>query len=582
MGIFETLSLIGGLALFLFGMKVMGDALEKKAGSQLKTIIGRMTNSKLKGFMLGLGVTAVIQSSSATTVMIVGFVNSGIMELKNAISIIMGANVGTAATAWILSLTAIEGNSLFLQLLKPSSFTPVLALIGVVLLMFAKRPKKRDTGMILLGFAVLMTGMEMMSDAVAGLKDVPQFTNILTLFSNPILGVLAGAVLTAIIQSSSASVGILQALSTTGVVSYATAIPVIMGQNIGTCVTAMLSAVGTNKDARRAALIHLYFNVIGTVVLLAGFYLLHGLLDFAFVQMRADQIGIAVVHTCFKLLCTVLLMPFSKGLEKLACLTIKDTKETESYVLLDERLLVTPAVAVERCVTVATAMAERTKEALFRSFEVLKAYNEEEAEALRVEEDKIDKYEDKLGAYLVKLSAKDQTAHDTVRTAAMMRLIGDIERISDHSVNIVDSAEEMHDKKLSFAEAGKAELRTMLAAVRECVEQAMTAILNNDLTASSKVEALEQIVDDLQREMKTRHVLRLQKGACTIEQGFILQDILTNLERISDHCSNIAGYVLEIVKSDIRAHELQRDSRGEENVKALYAGYKAEYTLPQA
>jgi len=582
MGIFETLSLIGGLALFLFGMKVMGDALEKKAGSQLKTIIGRMTNSKLKGFMLGLGVTAVIQSSSATTVMIVGFVNSGIMELKNAISIIMGANVGTAATAWILSLTAIEGNSLFLQLLKPSSFTPVLALIGVVLLMFAKRPKKRDTGMILLGFAVLMTGMEMMSDAVAGLKDVPQFTNILTLFSNPILGVLAGAVLTAIIQSSSASVGILQALSTTGVVSYATAIPVIMGQNIGTCVTAMLSAVGTNKDARRAALIHLYFNVIGTVVLLAGFYLLHGLLDFAFVQMRADQIGIAVVHTCFKLLCTVLLMPFSKGLEKLACLTIKDTKETESYVLLDERLLVTPAVAVERCVTVATAMAERTKEALFRSFEVLKAYNEEEAEALRVEEDKIDKYEDKLGAYLVKLSAKDQTAHDTVRTAAMMRLIGDIERISDHSVNIVDSAEEMHDKKLSFSEAGKAELRTMLAAVRECVEQAMTAILNNDLTASSKVEALEQIVDDLQREMKTRHVLRLQKGACTIEQGFILQDILTNLERISDHCSNIAGYVLEIVKSDIRAHELQRDSRGEENVKALYAGYKAEYTLPQA
>ena len=582
MGIFETLSLIGGLALFLFGMKVMGDALEKKAGSQLKTIIGRMTNSKLKGFMLGLGVTAVIQSSSATTVMIVGFVNSGIMELKNAISIIMGANVGTAATAWILSLTAIEGNSLFLQLLKPSSFTPVLALIGVVLLMFAKRPKKRDTGMILLGFAVLMTGMEMMSDAVAGLKDVPQFTNILTLFSNPILGVLAGAVLTAIIQSSSASVGILQALSTTGVVSYATAIPVIMGQNIGTCVTAMLSAVGTNKDARRAALIHLYFNVIGTVVLLAGFYLLHGLLDFAFVQMRADQIGIAVVHTCFKLLCTVLLMPFSKGLEKLACLTIKDTKETESYVLLDERLLVTPAVALERCVTVATAMAERTRDALFRSFEVLKAFNEEEAEALRAEEDKIDKYEDKLGAYLVKLSAKDQTAHDTVRTAAMMRLIGDIERISDHSVNIVDSAEEMHDKKLSFSEAGQAELRTMLAAVRECVEQAMTAILNNDLTASSKVEALEQIVDDLQRELKTRHVLRLQKGACTIEQGFVLQDILTNLERISDHCSNIAGYVLEIVKSDIRAHELQRDSRGEENVKALYAGYKAEYTLPQA
>ena len=512
MDIFNVLTLIGGLALFLFGMKVMGDALEKKAGGQLKTVLGRMTDSKIKGFGLGLGVTSIIQSSSATTVMVVGFVNSGIMTLRQAINIIMGANVGTTVTAWILSLTGIQGDNIFVELLKPSSFTPVLALIGIAMVMFSKKPKKKDTGTILLGFAVLMTGMDMMSGAVSGLKDVPEFTHILTIFSNPIFGVLAGAVLTAIIQSSSASVGILQALSSTGAITYSSAIPIIMGQNIGTCVTAMISSVGANKNAKRAAFVHLYFNIIGTVVLLAVFYGLNAIFDFAFVSYQADQMGIAIVHSSFNILCTAILFPFTGLLEKLACLTIKDSKETEEYSMLDKRLLNTPAIAIDRCKKVTSSMAEITKESLFSAFDELYHYDQVQADNIRLSEDKVDKYEDKLGSYLVKLSAESMTRKDSAQSAELLRIIGDIERISDHSVNILESAEEMHDKDISFSDSAKKELNVLIGAVKEVTEMAMKAFNENDMKSAALVEPVEQVVDDLKKELKKRHVARLQRG----------------------------------------------------------------------
>ncbi len=579
MDIFNVLELIGGLALFLFGMNVMGDALEKKAGGQLKTVLGKMTSSKIKGFGLGAGVTAVIQSSSATTVMVVGFVNSGIMTLKQAISIIMGANVGTTITAWLLSLTGIQGDSIFVKLLKPSSFTPILAIIGIAFILMSKKPKRKDTGTILLGFAVLMAGMDTMSAAVAGLKDVPEFTQILTLFSNPILGVLAGAILTAIIQSSSASVGILQALSSTGAITYSSAIPIIMGQNIGTCVTAMISSVGANKNARRTALVHLYFNIIGTTVILALYYVLNLVFDFAFSGWQADQMGIAVVHTAFNILATAMLFPFTGMLEKMACMTIKDTAEAEEYAMLDKRLLATPAVALERCVSVTAAMAEITKVGLFNSFEVLSSYNEKLADSVREDEDKVDKYEDKLGSYLVELSAENLTQRDSAHAADMLRIIGDIERISDHSVNIIESAEEMNDKKISFSDAAKSDLKMMISAVQETVELAVQAFADKDIAAASKVEPLEQVIDDLQIQLKKRHVARLQKGDCTIELGFVLQDVLTNLERISDHCSNIAGYVKEMDRDTLHIHSSQKEVRRGVDYEEMYEKYSSKYAL---
>ncbi len=581
MDIFNVLTLIGGLALFLFGMKVMGDALEKKAGGQLKTVLGRMTDSKIKGFGLGLGVTSIIQSSSATTVMVVGFVNSGIMTLRQAINIIMGANVGTTVTAWILSLTGIQGDNIFVELLKPSSFTPVLALIGIAMVMFSKKPKKKDTGTILLGFAVLMTGMDMMSGAVSGLKDVPEFTHILTIFSNPIFGVLAGAVLTAIIQSSSASVGILQALSSTGAITYSSAIPIIMGQNIGTCVTAMISSVGANKNAKRAAFVHLYFNIIGTVVLLAVFYGLNAIFDFAFVSYQADQMGIAIVHSSFNILCTAILFPFTGLLEKLACLTIKDSKETEEYSMLDKRLLNTPAIAIDRCKKVTSSMAEITKESLFSAFDELYHYDQVQADNIRLSEDKVDKYEDKLGSYLVKLSAESMTRKDSAQSAELLRIIGDIERISDHSVNILESAEEMHDKDISFSDSAKKELNVLIGAVKEVTEMAMKAFNENDMKSAALVEPVEQVVDDLKKELKKRHVARLQRGECTIELGFVFQDIITNLERIADHCSNIAGCVMEIAKEELHIHELLKEVKAdsESGFAEKYEEYKEKYAL---
>lgn len=581
MDIFNVLSLIGGLALFLFGMNTMGDALEKKGSGQLKNVLSKMTDGKVKGFLLGAGVTSVIQSSSATTVMVVGFVNSGIMTLRQAINIIMGANVGTTITAWILSLTGIDSSNTLVEMLKPSSFTPVLALVGIALIMFSKKPKKKDTGTILMGFAVLMTGMELMSGAVSGLKDVPEFTHILTLFSNPVMGVLAGALLTAIIQSSSASVGILQALSSTGAITFGSAIPIIMGQNIGTCVTAMISSVGANKNAKRAAFVHLYFNIIGTVVLLTLFYILNAVIGFAFINESIDELGIAIVHTSFNILCTALLFPFTGFLEKLATMTIKDGKKKEEYAMLDERLLNTPAIAIERCKEVTKSMGELTKKGLFLSFELITKFDEKAAAKVREDENKADEYEDKLGTYLVKLSAESMTRKDSIRAAELLKMIGDIERISDHSVNLVESAEEMNDKKIAFSASARQELNTLIGAVREITDLAMMSFYEDDKEAASKVEALEEVVDSLKEELKKRHVARLQKGECTIELGFVFQDIITNLERISDHCSNIAGCVSETSREELHIHEYLSELKQDEKsgFESMYKKYKEKYAI---
>lgn len=582
MDLFDVLSLIGGLALFLFGMNLMGSALEKKAGGQLKTLLEKMTNNPIKGLLLGLGVTAVIQSSSATTVMLVGFVNSGIMTLHQAIYTIMGANIGTTVTAWLLSLTQISGSNPVLTLLKPSSFTPILALIGIIMYMFLKNDKKKDTGMILLGFAVLMTGMDSMSAAVAGLKDVPAFTNLLTVFSNPILGVLAGAILTAIIQSSSASVGILQALSSTGTVTFSSAIPIIMGQNIGTCVTAMISSVGANKNARRTSLVHLYFNIVGTIVLLIVFYSLNAFIDFAFVDTAIDAKGIATVHTTFNLLCTAILFPFGKLLEKLAYLTIRDKEtSTEEYEMLDERLLATPAVAVERCKSTVGAMAQISVSTIKQALNNFDNYTAKIGEEVRSGEAKVDQYEDHLGTYLVKLSALDMTHADSNETTKLLHIIGDFERISDHAVNIIESAEEMKDKHSEFSGVAKQEIGLMIGAVNEILDLTSDAFCNENLRSAFMVEPLEQVVDYLKDTIKKNHITRLRKNECTIELGFILSDLITNLERVADHCSNIAGCMLEMTHEDLDIHEYLRNvKKGDvKEFNDAYNHYMKKYSI---
>lgn len=561
MNIFDFLTLLGGLSLFLFGMNIMGEALEKRASGKLKTVLGRITTKKSTGFLLGLGVTAVIQSSSATTVMVVGFVNSGLMNLRQAINVIMGANVGTTVTAWILSLTGISGDSVFIQMLKPTSFTPVLAVIGIGLYMFCRDSKKKDTGMIMLGFATLMFGMEAMTGAVAGLKDVPEFRNILLTFSNPILGVLAGAGLTAIIQSSSASVGILQALSTTGQITFGTAIPIIMGQNIGTTVTALISSVGTNKNARRAAVVHLMFNVIGTIVWLSLFTLFNSIFKFAFVNSIIDQVGIAIVHTAFNVLCTALMLPMSEWLEKLACAIVKDSKEAETANLLDERLLSTPAIAIERSRSIADTMASESAAALTGSLKMLTEYDSETARTIRYQEKQIDEFEDMLGTYLVKLSSRAMTAADSEEAAKLLHVIGDLERISDHAVNILTSAEELRDKGLHFSDAAQRELAVMTAAENEILELSLQAFTRGDLTAAAKVEPLQRVIETLKEQMRSRHILRMQKGACTMELGFIWSDLLTSLERVAGHCANIAGCEMEMAHSSLELHEYSHDLR---------------------
>ncbi|MBQ7335876.1 MAG: Na/Pi cotransporter family protein [Clostridia bacterium] len=575
------LPLIGGLCLFLFGMNTMGESLERRAGSALRTLLGKLTTNKFAGFLTGLGVTAVIQSSSATTVMVVGFVNSGLMTLKQAINVIMGANVGTTVTAWILSMAGIEGSA-WLNLLKPTSFTPVLAVIGIVMCMFLKDEKKKDTGTILLGFATLMFGMDMMSDAMKPLGEMQWFQEMFTMFENPILGLLAGAILTAIIQSSSASVGILQALAGSTGVSYGAAIPIIMGQNIGTCITAILSSAGTTKNAKRAAFVHLSFNVIGAVSLLTVFTIVKTVFASALMPLletNASEFGIAVAHSAFNILCVIILLPMSSLLEKLAIKLIPDAKAPETVSELDERLLDIPSLALERCHTLVTQMAQTATDAFNDALECLQNYTPEAAEKIRAAEDLTDHYEDILGTYLVKLTSRQTGQSYSVEATELLKMIGDFERIADHAVNILESAEEMNEKKLEFSKPAQDELAVMNGAVREIVTLSMTSFYEKDLTVAAKVEPLEELIDILREELRTRHIMRLTQNNCSIEAGFVWSDLLTNLERVSDHCSNIAGCIIDSAHNNMNLHESQRTQHGEQFYAEQLAAYKEQYRL---
>ena len=587
MGMTNVLNMLCGLALFLYGMHVMGEGLTRASGGKLEGILEKLTKSKLKAVLLGAAVTAVIQSSSATTVMVVGFVNSGIMRLSQAAGVIMGANIGTTITSWILSLTGIQGDNLLLTLCKPSTFTPVLAMIGVICLLFTKSDKKHDAGSILVGFAVLMTGMEMMSGAVKPLANVPEFTNILLMFTNPILGVIAGMLLTAIIQSSSASVGILQALCATGAVKYSAALPIIMGQNIGTCVTALLAGVGASKNAKRAALIHLYFNIIGTVLFMVAFYGINAVFPFAFLDDAANAAGIAVIHTTFNIIATAVLLPFSGTLEKLATLTIRDDNTVEridDFQLLDERFLSNTAFAVEQCKVVTDRMAQLTREAIFDAIALVDGgeYTVEKAERIEALETKIDRYEDKLGTYMVKLSRAKLSQKDGHTLSLLLHSISDFERISDHAVNLLDSVKEMNEKKMSFSPAAASELHVFSLAVRDIVERSFDSFLRDDVELAKTVEPLEACIDDINVNIKSRHIERLTTGQCTIELGFVLTDISTNFERVSDHCSNIAVYEIQVPKDEYDAHEYLQNVKHQEHAEfdREEMAYEKRYRLP--
>ena len=579
MNLFDILALVGGLSLFLFGMSVMGDSLERRAGNGLKALLGRLTGNRFFGLLTGLGVTAVIQSSSATTVMVVGFVNSGLMTLTQAIPIIMGANIGTTFTSWILSLAGLSGENLFVQLLKPTSFTPILALIGIALYMMGKSSKQKDTGTILLGFATLMFGMDAMSGAVSGLADVPGFQQMFLLFKNPILGVLVGAVLTAVIQSSSASVGILQALAVTGQVSYGAAIPIIMGQNIGTCVTALISSVGTNKNARRAASVHLSFNIIGTALGLLIYGGMQWLVAPAFLNEGASLFGIAVCHSVFNIFCTVVLFPAAPLLERLANRMVPAGEEEEKVAELDERLLATPPIALERCNHLVGEMASIAIASLEKSVGLLQNFNGEDAETVRKMEGKADHYEDILGTYLVKLSGNRMSDSDSTTVSKLLKLIGDFERISDHSVNILESAEELKEKKIELTPDAKEELGTLCAAVQEIAHLAVSAYAQNDIRLAMEVEPLEQVIDGLKSILRDRHIGRLQKGECTIEAGFIWSDLITNLERTADHCSNVAVCVLDASHNNMNQHAMMLTLKSDEHFKERVAEYAQKYSL---
>lgn len=583
MNFFDVLELIGGLCLFLFGMDVMGQALERRAGNKLSALIGRLTTNKIAGFFTGLGVTAVIQSSSATTVMAVGFVNSGIMTLKQSIGIIMGANIGTTVTAWILSLGGIESSNFVVQLFKPMSFTPVLALIGIIYQMFSKSSKKKDTGMILLGFAVLMFGMEIMSGAVAGLREVPAFQQMFVMFSNPILGVIAGAVLTAIIQSSSASVGILQALTVTGSITYGAAMPIIMGQNIGTCITAILSSFGANRNAKRVAIVHLSFNVIGTAVLLVVLYLVRAFVMPPILAEAATHMGIAVAHSLFNIACTAILLPASSLLEKLACKLVPDAKVKEEKTELDDRLLATPAVALAHCRKYAIEMAICASSALGDSIDMLSAYDKEVAKSIREKEEKTDHYEDIIANYLLKLSSHQIGDDESAMAAQFLKIIGDFERLSDHAVNILESAEELLEKGIEFSGVAKEELMAITGATKEINSLALTAFVNNDVDAAFDIEPLEELIDRFKDALRANHISRLQQGGCTIDAGFIWSDLLTNLERTSDHCSNIGGCIIETAHHHLTMHESLRAIKSESPLyKEKYAMYSKKYVIPES
>ncbi len=586
MDIFDILSLIGGLALFLFGMNTLSAALEKLAGGKLEKLLEKMTSNPIKGVLLGAGVTAVIQSSSATTVMLVGFVNSGVMKLRQAIGVIMGANIGTTMTAWLLSLTSIDGqDNIILEFLKPTSFTPILAIIGIGLTMFSKSDKKHNIATILLGFAVLMFGMDTMSAAVAGLKDVPAFGELMIKFSNPILGVLAGAILTAIIQSSSASVGILQALAdSTGKITHATALPILLGQNIGTCVTALISSIGANKSAKRVAVVHLLFNVLGTVVFLSLFYILNSFINFAFMDTPLLGTSIPIIHTTFNVLATCLFLPFTKQMEQLASLIVRDDPDAEETAMpmLDERLLKTPSVAIEQCRSVAIRMAKLTRSTIMESLDTLQNFDQKKTAEIVENEHTIDIYEDKIGSYLLKISSKDLSEHDSKVVSKLLHTIGDLERISDHAVNVVEAAEEMHQKKIKFSNEAYAEINVIKDAVADILDKAIEAFIHSDIALAKQVEPLEDVIDELRTSLKMRHIERLREGKCTIELGFILTDLLTNLERVSDHCSNIAVCMIQVKENNMDTHEYMEElksSKDSEFAKA-FNEYKSKYVLP--
>ena len=592
MDIFGLLTMLGGLALFLYGMNTMGDGLAKMAGSRLEQILEKLTSTPIRAVLLGAGVTAVIQSSSATTVMVVGFVNSGIMKLSQAVGIIMGANVGTTITSWILSLAGVEGDSFFIQLLKPSSFSPVLALIGVIFLLFLKDEKKKDIGTILLGFAVLMFGMETMSGAVEPLADVPEFTNLFVAFKNPFLGMLVGALLTAVIQSSSASVGILQAMCATGAVSFGAAIPIIMGQNIGTCVTAMISGIGASKNAKRTALVHLYFNVIGTAVFMIVFYTLNAFLHISFLDQAANGAGIALVHTTFNIAATLVLLPFSKGLERLAVLTIPDhgeqaeekgqkkVYEEAGMKLLDERFLERPAFAVAQAKAAANEMAKLVNEALTLAMELNEEYDKKKVKQICELEDRVDAYEDGLGTYLVQLCAKPLAEHDNHVLTTLLKSISDLERMADHAVNLAENAQRRHREDARFSKKATAELAVFTEALRDIIQVTLRAFENSDVEEASHVEPLEEVIDDLKEEIRSRHIKRLAKGKCTIELGFALTDLVTNYERIADHCSNIAVAVIQVDEKEHDVHKYLGQIKTEDpRFAQMYNSYKKRYAL---
>lgn len=592
MDIFGVLSLIGGLAIFLYGMDLLGEGLTGASGGKLEKILEKLTSNPLKAVLLGAGVTAVIQSSSATTVMVVGFVNSGIMKLSQAVGVIMGANIGTTITSWILSLTGIESSNIFISLLKPTSFSPVLAAVGIVFLMFLKKDSLKNPGKIMIGFALLMYGMDAMSSSVAPLAEVPQFASILTAFSNPVLGMLAGMLFTAIIQSSSASVGILQALCSTGILSYATALPIIMGQNIGTCVTALLSSIGATKNGKRAAIIHLYFNVIGTVTFMIVFYALNAVIHFSFLNLTAQEFGIAVIHTTFNIVTTAYLLPLRKVLEKLAYATIKldddekrimDNRSGNEFALLDDRFLEAPSLAVEHCKQVINKMADISRESLFISMSLIDGYDEEQALRVGELETRADKYEDALGTYIMKISTKNLKKEDSEMLNVMLHCIGDFERISDYACNLCDSARELQQKNMQFSPKAETELDILSSAVREAVDISFDAFKSNNKNEADKVEPLEELIDTLAVELKARHIRRLREGKCTIELGFAHSDILNNLERVADHCSNIAVDVIQSDQLEFDAHEYLDGIKNKDNQQFArdYKAYKEKYRLPE-
>ncbi len=591
MDFFDLLTMIGGLALFLYGMQLMGDGLKRASGGRMEKILETLTSNKWKAVLLGAGVTAVIQSSSATTVMVVGFVNSGIMKLEQAVGIIMGANIGTTATSWILSLAGLEGTNFFIRMLKPSSFSPILAVIGISFMMFSKNEKKKDVSMILIGFTILMFGMETMSDAVKPLTDVPEFTNILLMFSNPVLGMLAGTLLTAAIQSSSASVGILQALCVTGAVSYGTALPIVMGQNIGTCVTALLSAVGASKNAKRAAFVHFYFNLLGTIIFMILFYTLNIFISFPFMDTAANAMGIAVIHSVFNVFATAVMLPLAKQLERLACLTIRDEikKEEEMSPLeedlkkLDERFLNTPALAMEQCRRVTTNMAFTARKSWERAVGLIMKYNRKTADYVMQLEEDVDRYEDALGSYLVKLSARDLSEKDSETLSILLHCIGDFERISDHAVNITKSAQEMSDKEQVFSDKAVEELKIYMEAITGILNITVDVFKEEDMTLAMQVEPLEEVITQLNAEVKKRHIKRLRKGKCTIEQGFVLSDIITSFERVAAHCTNITINVMQSKDESFELHEYKNSLKAQDRriFESLFHSFYGQYALPK-